>query len=197
MQAITGLVSPIYDSLGTSYMDDNIQKSKTALHISVSYCIRLFGPAIGYNIASYCLSLYIAPELTPIIDSNDQRWLGAWWIGNIIIFFILTFFTFLLSLFPRELPRAQLRRLMNAKEKLGLEIKDVKATDTSVKDITVEVPKEEKNEMVETFTRLLTNKIFILNTIASVFYYFGYVAYWIYTAKYIETQYRQSASVSR
>lgn len=33
-QLISGIGQPLYYSLGTSYMDDNIQKSKTATFIS-------------------------------------------------------------------------------------------------------------------------------------------------------------------
>ena len=53
------------------------------------------------------------------------------------------------------------------------------------------------NDMIVTFKRLLKNVIFMLNNLASIFYYFGYMPYWIFTPKYIETQYKQSASVSR
>ena len=34
------------------------------------------------------------------------------------------------------------------------------------------------------------------NNLASVFYFLGYMPYWVFMAKYIETQYRQSASTS-
>lgn len=202
MQAMAGFFGPLYDSLGTAYMDDNIQKSKTALLISVSYCVRMLGPAIGYTIASFSLSHYIAPELTPIIKIHDQRWLGAWWLGWIIIFGSISLFAFLLSLFPRELPRAQLRRLISVQEKRIAEKKDQKKVDNGQPEkvkklLAIEEPIKVKNTMKETFKRVLTNKILMLNTIASVFYYFGFLPYWIFTPKYIETQYRQSASFSR
>lgn len=48
--------------------------------------------------------------------------------------------------------------------------------------------------MLAAIKRLLYNKVLMLNNLASVFYIFGYMAYWIFLPKYIETQYRQSAS---
>lgn len=51
--------------------------------------------------------------------------------------------------------------------------------------------------MLVTFKRLLLNATLMFNNISSLFYFFGYLPYWTYTPKYIETQYRQSASVSR
>lgn len=52
-------------------------------------------------------------------------------------------------------------------------------------------------DMFKTFKRLLGNTTFMCNNISSLFYIFGYIPYWTFTPKYIETQYRQSASVSR
>lgn len=51
--------------------------------------------------------------------------------------------------------------------------------------------------MIKTFKRLCSNATLTCNNISSVFYFFGYLPYWTFTPKYIETQYRQSASVSR
>lgn len=51
-------------------------------------------------------------------------------------------------------------------------------------------------DMLSTFKRLLMNVILMLNNLAAVFYFMGYMPYWIFMPKYIETQYRQSASFS-
>lgn len=50
--------------------------------------------------------------------------------------------------------------------------------------------------MLRTFKRLLTNTTLMCNNLATVFYFMGYMPYWIFMPKYIETQYKQSASVS-
>ena len=49
---------------------------------------------------------------------------------------------------------------------------------------------------MRTFKRLLTNTTLMCNNLAAVFYFMGYMPYWIFMPKYIETQYKQSASVS-
>lgn len=51
--------------------------------------------------------------------------------------------------------------------------------------------------MFVTFKRLFKNGTLMLNNISSLFYFFGYIPYWTFSPKYIETQYRQSASTSR
>jgi Organic Anion Transporter Polypeptide (OATP) family len=42
----------------------------------------MVGPTLGYLIASYALEIYVDPFLTPVINSKDQRWIGAWWLGK-------------------------------------------------------------------------------------------------------------------
>lgn len=51
-------------------------------------------------------------------------------------------------------------------------------------------------DMITTFRRLASNRTLMLNNFAAVFYFLGYMPYWIFLPKYIETQYRQSASAS-
>uniref|UniRef100_A0AAG5DEJ1 Solute carrier organic anion transporter family member n=1 Tax=Anopheles atroparvus TaxID=41427 RepID=A0AAG5DEJ1_ANOAO len=189
-QFISGIGSSLYYTLGVSYMDDNIKKSKTPALVSVSYFLRMLGPAIGYALASYFLKLYISPSMTPTISNTDPRWLGAWWMGWLILGFVLAFFAIFMAMFPKQLPRAAARkRIAEEKRKLGLKLS---ADSTHRED---ELPASFK-DMLKTFKRLLRNKILMLNNIASVFYFFGYMPYWIFSPKYIETQYKQSASTS-
>lgn len=49
---------------------------------AVVQTIRLFGPTVGYYLASYALTLYVDPDLTPLITNSDPRWIGAWWYGE-------------------------------------------------------------------------------------------------------------------
>lgn len=170
-----GIFSQIFGILGAAYLDDNIQKSKSPIMFSTSQFISLLGPVIGSTIASISLKQYIDPSLTPTITTSDARWLGAWWLGWIIFGIILVVFSFLISLFPKELPRAAARRII-----------------TKESDKQEEKPLE--NRLIPTFKRVLTTKIFMLNTTAGVFYVFGYMPKWMFTNKYLETQYRQSAA---
>lgn len=72
-QLVSGVGGSLYYTLGVSYMDDNIQKSKTPALISFSYFLRMLGPAIGYGLASFSLKFYISPTLTPTISMQDPR----------------------------------------------------------------------------------------------------------------------------
>ncbi|XP_043494572.1 solute carrier organic anion transporter family member 74D-like [Polistes fuscatus] len=187
-QLVSGVGGSLYYTLGVSYMDDNIQKSKTPALISFSYFLRMLGPAIGYGLASFALKFYISPTLTPTITTQDPRWLGAWWLGWIILAFLLFLFACVIALFPKTLPRAAARKV------LALE-RNKSAASIKANDQEPELPAS-LSDMLRTFKRLLTNTTLMCNNLATVFYFMGYMPYWIFMPKYIETQYKQSASVS-
>ncbi|KAG8227796.1 hypothetical protein J437_LFUL006210 [Ladona fulva] len=220
-QLISGIGGAIYYPLGVAYMDDNIKKSKTPALVSMSYFLRMLGPASGYALASFCLKLYISPTLTPTINTSNPRWLGAWWLGWVILAIPLAAFAFLMAMFPKTLPRAAERKriallkLKTSASKAELEKTkengeakaeaenlmkgEEKKDDTkAVEEIVVEeeMPPASLKDMIKTSMRLLRNRIFMMNNIAAIFYFVGYMPYWIFMPKYIETQYRQSASTS-
>ena len=112
------------------------------------------------------------------------RWLGAWWLGWIILAILLFVFASIIALFPKTLPRAAARK--------ALAMERNKST-SSFKE--TELPSSLK-DMIITFKRLLKNTTLMCNNLASVFYFFGYMPYWIFLPKYIETQYKQSASIA-
>lgn len=96
-QLVGGVGGSLYYTLGVSYIDDNVKKSKTPALISLSYFLRMLGPAIGYSLASVFLKFYISPSLHPTITNSDPRWLGAWWLGWIVLGCILFVFAVLLG----------------------------------------------------------------------------------------------------
>lgn len=103
---------------------------------------------------------------------------------------LLFLFASILALFPKTLPRAAARRAI-AKGKIKSDVKD---SMTAVETET-ELPAS-LSDMMMTFKRLLKNATLMFNNCAAVFYFMGYMPYWIFMPKYIETQYKQSASAS-
>ncbi|XP_017300046.1 solute carrier organic anion transporter family member 1C1-like [Diaphorina citri] len=137
----------------------------------------MLGPSFGFMAASYCLLFYVNPMLTPTITNRNSQWIGAWWMGWIPMGVINLFFASFMALFPRSLPRAEIRRRLenagsSAKVKVEISFKDFKAT----------------------MKRLWLNKIYRYNTLSSVSYMFGTIGYWTYMPKYLESQFQISAS---
>ncbi|XP_067634401.1 solute carrier organic anion transporter family member 74D-like [Eurosta solidaginis] len=183
-ECISGVGGALYYTLGVSYMDDNTKRSNTPALLSLSYFFHMLGPAIGYALASYCLRLYIAPHLHPIINNADPRWMGAWWLGWLFLGGLLFIFGILFTMLPKELPLAKVRRLLQERKLKNSGADEPVRLEASLSD------------MLVTFKRLLTNKTLMFNNVSSIFYFFGYMPYWIFTPKYIEIQYRQSAATS-
>ncbi|KAL7029424.1 hypothetical protein ACKWTF_006241 [Chironomus riparius] len=187
-QLIAGVGQTLCSTLGISYMDDNIKKSKTPALMSISFFMRLLGPALGYALASYCLKIYIAPNLTPVINNKDPRWIGAWFIGWIVFAVVLMFFALAVSMLPKELPRSAVRKRIE-EEKIKRGLKQVEKS--SVGDTEASI-----SDMIVTFKRLFKNKVFMLMNVGGILHLFGFLPYWIYTPKLIETLYHQTASAS-
>ena len=151
----------------------------------------MLGPSIGYTMAAICLRQYISPSLHPVISNRDPRWIGAWWLGWLIFGSMFFIAGVILSLFPKELPASYRKRLL-------AQSAEVQSKETKQEIIThAEKTKPSFSDLLQTFSRLTKNKIFMVNNLSSIFYFFGYMPYWIFTPKYLEIQFRQSAAESK
>jgi hypothetical protein len=124
-QFVLGIGNTLFYALGQTYLDDGVEKKKnTPLYLGCIFSLRCFkfeflmintlinmllcrtiGPAIGFVLGYACLKIYIDPTLTPVIDSKDPRWMGAYWLGWVFIGFALLFVSVLIGLFPKRLPK--------------------------------------------------------------------------------------------
>lgn len=138
--AVAGVGGSIYFVLAPVYIDDNVKKSKAPIILSLSNLVRLFAPIIGYSLASYCLKIFIDPSLHPKIKDDDPRWIGAWWIGNIVFAFVLLGLAPIISLFPKVLPRAAVRNKRRLRKQLKVANEQLKVANGTSE---VLPPKEE------------------------------------------------------
>ncbi|BES95818.1 Organic anion [Nesidiocoris tenuis] len=173
-QLLQGIGCSSYYTLGAAYLDDNVVKNKFPFLFAVAACLRYIGPTCGYVLASFTLKQYINPDVVPDFGTNDSRWIGSWhkgWVPLGIIEFIMAI---AMAFFPKTLPREAIRR-----QNSMVEAKKVERTFSDFK---------------KTVKRLLKNRILMFNTFSSTFYVFGLMGYWIFMPKYIETQFRKTAS---
>lgn len=104
-QFVLGIGNTLYYSLGQSYLDDNTHQRNTPLMLAYAFSMRMFGPVIGFALAYFTLTIYIDPTLTPIISKDDPRWLGAWWLGWILLGALMFLFAGFIGMFPKHLPK--------------------------------------------------------------------------------------------
>lgn len=77
-QFVLGIGNSLYYSLGQTYLDDNVKKTKTPMLLGWALFLKTLGPGFGFVLGYSSLRLYIDPSKTPMINFKDPRWLGAW-----------------------------------------------------------------------------------------------------------------------
>lgn len=223
-QFVLGIGTTLYYALGQTYIDDNTKKKNTPMLLGLSLSLRTVGPALAFILGYACLSLYIDPRLTPVIDKKDPRWLGAWWIGWLLLGTMMLMFAILMAMFPKRLsktrinkvgveqaanPECQANEIIPSVKKSD---KEVEATRNGVADRNNEagqvrqqpdkfqlVDNEEDRaptlkEFPAALKRLLVNKLLMFNIVAAVFYILGGSAYITFITKYLEIQFHHSAA---
>lgn len=104
-QFVLGIGNTLFLALGQSYLDDNTSQKRSPMVFAYTFAMRMTGPIMGFILTYYTSLVYIDPSLTPFIKPTDPRWLGAWWLGWIIIGIVMLVLAVLIGMFPENLPR--------------------------------------------------------------------------------------------
>lgn len=188
-QLLTGVGgTPLY-TLGTAFFDDSLPPHKSSLFIGIGYGMSVVGPAIGYVLGGQLLNIYIdfdrvkSVHLTP----DDPRWLGSWWIGFIICWFITWLLIPPFSCFPKHLPgtaKMQTERVSQAHHNGSEKVVQEKDIGKTFRDFPVAL------------MLLLKNPVFMCLTISSCSDAFTTAGFAAFLPKFIENQFSRSASFS-
>ncbi|CAI4226253.1 unnamed protein product [Auanema sp. JU1783] len=87
-------------SLGVPMLDDNIKKRNLPVYFGAISFIRILGPICGHLIGSFTNKVYYTLNAPPGLTASDPTWIGAWWIGFLIIGTVTLFPSIFLFLFP-------------------------------------------------------------------------------------------------
>ena len=58
---------------------------------------------MGFILGSFCTRLYADLSIDPQISPNDPRWVGAWWLGLVIVSPLLMLASIAMFCFPKQL----------------------------------------------------------------------------------------------
>ncbi|CAN8018133.1 hypothetical protein HPB47_021757 [Ixodes persulcatus] len=171
-----GLGGTAYYVIGTTYMDDNVKKKNSALYFGSLYAFRLMGPVVGFFLSSLCLSYPEDLNDKPDMRVEDPRWIGAWWVGYLVIGTGILLSLLPMFFFPKKIrPKAAANKVDIA----GQEDKGFKA---------------DVKETLQALNRLFRNPVYVLRTFASISAYIALAGYYISFPKYTEHQFSQTAS---
>ncbi|XP_037520079.1 solute carrier organic anion transporter family member 74D [Rhipicephalus sanguineus] len=170
---LNGFGQSVLHVAGSSYIDDSVKKKSSPLYFGASFSLRSIGPALGFLGASVSLSLYEDPFLNPDIPTTDPRWIGCWWLGYVFWGCLLLLASVPVLLFPKVMPA----RLPDP----PLVFK--KRADSS-----------HLSEISKSLTRLLRKRVYVLQLFVSMLMVSGMQGYTMFSAKYMEVQFRNSAA---
>ena len=175
---LTGVGNCFYYTFGLTYLDDNTSNERAPIWLALVFVFKLVGPTLGFLLAGACLKTYDIPSITPDFDEKDPRWIGAWWLGPPIIGLLIILFALPLMLFPERLPKSNTDAAMEKQ----------KTNDTTAAT--------SQEGFKAAMMRLLKNKLFMYNWVSNFFYVFAFKGFGTFMQKYMEYQFRITASKS-
>ncbi|CAK9811321.1 Solute carrier organic anion transporter family member 74D [Anthophora quadrimaculata] len=156
-------------TLGIPYIDDNVASRESPLYFAITIGVRILGPALGFILGSLCTMIYADLSVNPQITPTDPRWVGAWWLGLVLISAMLMLVSIGMFAFPTRLPASRTPP------------KRADAKKPSLRDF----PKAVK--------RLLKNDILMFRTASSVLHILPIAGLYTFLPKYLESQFRLPA----
>ncbi|CAL4121154.1 unnamed protein product [Meganyctiphanes norvegica] len=156
-------------NLGIPYIDDNVSNRESPIYFAVTSGVRILGPTLGFMLGSLCTSLYVEPFANHGLTPDDPLWIGAWWLGLLVVSAALFCASIFMFAFPRHLPNSP---------RVSYKKTADKRHSPSLRDFSVAVK------------RLLKNEILMLRTASSVLHILPIAGLYTFLPKYFESQFR-------
>ena len=185
---IIGIGSVPIFTLGTSYIDDIIHPKHVPIWLGIFYTAALFGPALGFGISGAFLKVYVDPWKDTTLKETDPGWVGAWWMGFILCGMIAIMVSILFFMFPKKYPDTDAIKKERVKLASIQRKKTVTEEDLKVRYQIKELPKQIAN--------LLGRVPYLCVTLVYALQAFSVAGFFIFTAKYMESQYGLTPSTS-
>ena len=84
--------TPIF-TLGTTYIDDHVPKESSSMYMGCMYSMVAFGLVCGFLLGGYFINVHenaLGTGITPPdIFPGHPKWIGAWWLGFILLGILL------------------------------------------------------------------------------------------------------------
>jgi len=212
-----GFGTTAVSTLGISYIDDNVESKESPLYFAITIGIKIFGPVLGFLLGSLCTNIYInfpfenGYGLTP----SHPEWIGAWWLGVFMLGTVIMFNSIFMMSFPKKLPskvnqctesnyeektykadeQKSIEKQTESYSKMNVEKQLVNQSDQSLTTQKEESKKQSDDiSFFSTIKRLLNNRILICRIASTVFHTLPVSGLYTFLPKYLEYQYRITAS---
>uniref|UniRef100_UPI00398EBCE7 solute carrier organic anion transporter family member 2B1-like n=1 Tax=Pristiophorus japonicus TaxID=55135 RepID=UPI00398EBCE7 len=124
-QLLRGIGMVPIQPFGISYIDDFGSEKNIPIYMGILYTIAFVGPALAFVFSSAVLQFYvdIDKSLTSELTPSDPRWVGAWWLGFLLIASLVALSSIPYFFFPRTMPKEGLEELKGQESKQTLLLK--------------------------------------------------------------------------
>ncbi|XP_037931515.1 solute carrier organic anion transporter family member 74D [Teleopsis dalmanni] len=173
----SGIGQTAVATLGIPYIDDNVASKQSPMYMAITIGVRILGPASGFIVGSFCTRWYVN-FTNPGFDASDPRWIGAWWLGPVVIGSLMMLSSIAMFSFPKELRG---KRAPNAN---GTANGGTSATPAEAEE------KPKLRDFPKTVRRQLSNDILMFRTASCVFHLLPIAGLYTFLPKYLETQFR-------
>ncbi|GMR46731.1 hypothetical protein PMAYCL1PPCAC_16926, partial [Pristionchus mayeri] len=168
-------------SLGIPLIDDNVSKKSMPTYFGAISFIRILGPISGFLVASIVNKLYYDFNPPEGLKPEDQSWIGAWWLGFIIIGCFSLVSSIALCLYPTA--SVSVIDEDGKARKMHFEDKH-KKVDNSDKCLKVRV-----KDFLSTYRTVISSKIYVYAVAARVLDIMAFKGYIVFLPKYLENHF--------
>ncbi|XP_078409730.1 solute carrier organic anion transporter family member 1C1-like [Cetorhinus maximus] len=182
--------------LGVSYLDDHAKQENFAFYLGCMYTFGLLGPIFGFVLGSFCARLFVdvgfvsSDSLT--ITPKDTRWVGAWWLGVLIVGMISILAAIPICFFPKTMPiEGEGKRGLSSSTKRSREGDHGGTDHTSHQTSKFSALAK---DFLPSVKSLICNPIYFLLLLQSILQMNSMIGMITFKPKFIEHQYGQTAS---
>ncbi|KAM8981955.1 solute carrier organic anion transporter family member 1B1-like isoform X1 [Sarcophilus harrisii] len=183
--------------LGITYIDNFAEEGHSTFYIGILHSLSMFGPLFGFLLGSLCAKLYVDigyVDLNTItIKPTDSRWVGAWWLGFLIMGILSIAAGIPFFFIPKSLEKPTKERKISASLNIA-STNESRSQRTNFKN--PEQKKESKNlaGFFHSLKRILSNWMYIIYLIHSLFSFSSFIGYVTFMTKFLEQYFGQSIS---
>lgn len=186
-QVIIGTGATLLYTLGTSYLDNVVERSLLPVYLGIFYAVSALGPALGFIVGGLFLDEWVDPGNEPKgLTPEDPEWVGNWWGGFVLCGFMGIAMCIPLFLFPRYLPRTRHIRAFNKRE-----------ADLVKRKLSITAGYTPHGDsFVGSARSLISNKVFVFNCLGQALEAFSVTGFSAFMPKAVQSIYGLSASTA-
>ena len=103
---------------GATYMDEIFTQKQFGVAISFLYVVSFLGYPITMILGGVFLQYYVTLDPPEGVTLGSKEWVGAWWMGMFFPSILVFVFSFIVLLYPRQMPAA--KKVLQEKVRKGI-----------------------------------------------------------------------------